>query len=50
MADGARVWVCGDETFTLGLSSPTNATLGSPSSATGTIVDNDPAREYVRVR
>ena len=30
------------ETFTVGLSSPVNATLGSPSTATGTINDNDP--------
>lgn len=39
--------VCGDtdsegnETFTVTLSSPANATLGSPSSATGTINDDD---------
>lgn len=32
-----------DETFTLALSSPVNATLGSPSSATGTITNDDAA-------
>ena len=31
----------GDETFVVTLSDPTNATLGSPSSATGTIADDD---------
>jgi len=32
-----------DETFTLALSNPTNAELGSPSVATGTITDTTPA-------
>ena len=33
----------GDETFMVELASPTNATLGSPDTATGTITDNDTA-------
>lgn len=32
-----------NETFTVTLSAPTNATLGSPAAATVTITDNDPA-------
>ncbi len=32
-----------DETFTLALNNPTNAVLGTPSTATATIVDDDPA-------
>lgn len=41
------IQICGDttiepdETFTVTLSSPTNATLGSPSTATGTIINDD---------
>lgn len=46
------VTVCGDtayesdETFTIALSAPVNATLGSPSSATGTILDDDPIADW----
>jgi len=36
-------WLEGNESFMLTLSSPTGATLGSPASATVTIVDNDSA-------
>lgn len=47
-----NVSICGDtayesdETFTVTLSSPVNATIGTPGSATGTILDDDPIADW----